>query len=193
MRRGAGKKNEPYQFWLPGKEEDMRPDERAGKEEHERWHNRWLRALFTGKRKYGLPPLMSLEELESGSRGQGPGDRGQESGVPPKAGQESEGVAPLAPVLVEEGLGMRGNEAPREIKNSPREVPSPSDLPATSETQEPTPPAPAASEPPPMLESPTEYVPIETTPLPPGILRPAPQPDPDVEAAARLRSRRWPV
>jgi hypothetical protein len=168
MRRGAGKKNEPFQFWLPGKEEDMRPDEGTSKEDWQRWHNRWLRALFTGKRKYGAPPLMTEEDNEL----------------------ESAGPKPVEPTMDQKPADARPPSTPAPAKAPP--VPAAA-LPATPKTQEPVAPTPAAPEPPRMPQSPTEYVPIETAPLPPGIFRPAPEPDPDAVAAERLRIRRWPV
>jgi hypothetical protein len=49
MRRGTGRKNDPYQYWLPGKEEDFHPGPHATKEELERfqrrWEQRWLESL----------------------------------------------------------------------------------------------------------------------------------------------------
>lgn len=183
MRRGAGKKNEPFQFWLPGKEEDMRPDEGTSKEEWQRWHNRWLRAVFMGKGKYGAAPLMTEEDVtEEGNESESAAPERAEAvptteQKPPDASAvaspELSRSSPLSPVVASpqfsrssplsrvlggEGSGVRGKEAPREIIISPREVLSPSGLPTTPQTQEPAAPAPAAKEPPRMPQSPTEYV-----------------------------------
>jgi hypothetical protein len=170
LRRGAGKKNEPYQFWLPGKEEDMRPDEGASKEKGQRWNNRWARQLFQGKGMSALAPP-ALEERKESERAD-PAPTGAEPTTDPKV------VEATTP----------NNEPSAEQSASP-----PDDLPAEPETQQPAAPAPVATEPPRMPESPTEYVPVDTAPLPPGIHCPTPpQPDPKLIEAERIRLRCWP-
>jgi hypothetical protein len=40
LRQGSGRKNDPYRYWLPGKEDDFRPGPNATKEEVERYDRR---------------------------------------------------------------------------------------------------------------------------------------------------------
>jgi hypothetical protein len=45
MQVGSGRRNDPYRFWLPGREDDFYPGLGAPREDIDRWYDRWLSKL----------------------------------------------------------------------------------------------------------------------------------------------------
>ena len=50
-RTGTGRKNDPFRYWLPGKEDDLQPGPDATPEELERWSRRWSEKTLAKIRK----------------------------------------------------------------------------------------------------------------------------------------------
>jgi hypothetical protein len=56
IRQGSGRKNDPYRYWLPGKEEDFIPGPNASKEEEERYNRRCLAKFYEA---IGVDPALA--------------------------------------------------------------------------------------------------------------------------------------
>jgi hypothetical protein len=46
LQQGTGRKNDPYHYWLPGKEEDFYPGHNASPEQLQRWQRRYQQRFF---------------------------------------------------------------------------------------------------------------------------------------------------
>ena len=45
---GSGKRTDPFRYWLPGREEMMRPDVGASDEEMQAWNQRIMKGFWQG-------------------------------------------------------------------------------------------------------------------------------------------------
>jgi hypothetical protein len=153
-RKGTGRKNDPYRYWMPEAEDRFNPGPNATPEQKARYNLHWQKTVWEAA---GLDSSrITLEQFT------------------PKNEPDPE----PEPAVATQGPTPEPEPAAQESKATPDPEP---------------PPVPAAPAMPIMPPSPTEYTPVKTAPLPPGIMRPPPPVDEAAVARERLRLRRWPV
>ena len=176
-RQGTGRRDEPFRYWLPGREDDLYPGEGAGWEEIERWKQRcdkeWLesaRLFGLGKEKTGVEssPMSTTTNARAAK----------------ESAQAVEGIepSPTAPPSSAQTTAPPGESGP---------------LPVSTESAPQTATAAAVQELPVQdALQPTQEADPAASACPPFRLAPiVPKPDGPAEQAARearRRSRRWP-
>jgi hypothetical protein len=194
LRQGTGQKNDPYKYWLPGREEDLQPGEGASREELVRWNVKVLRKHFAAR---GMPYPDSTERNPSEDD-----PKSAERTTPepttahgdPKATNATEPTDRTKPSHGEENSASEITPEESQPAAAVLEATDPAAAPSTGPARQTRPRAKAAPpQPSPIATSPTEIEVAETAPLPPGLVRPMPDPDQEQLARERLKSRRWPV